>query len=84
MAVGLIETVVTATGKPARVTATEKAIGDFDNFPRGNYEDFDFGGHCHRLDRMSQRPDAIAPVDIPVSAYSNLDCAGLARELALE
>ena len=32
----------------------------------------------------AKRPDAIVPVDIPMAAYSNQDCQGLARELATE
>lgn len=28
----------------------------------------------------AKRPDAIVPVDIPMAAYSNLDCSGLAQE----
>lgn len=32
----------------------------------------------------AKRPDAIVPVDIPMAAYSNLDCAGLAQELVNE
>ena len=32
----------------------------------------------------AKRPDAIVPVDIPMAAYSNLACPGLAQELAKE
>lgn len=32
----------------------------------------------------AKRPDAIVPVDIPMAAYSNLDCAGLSQELLKE
>lgn len=32
----------------------------------------------------AKRPDAIVPVDIPMAAYSNLDCEALARELVTE
>ncbi|WP_321504027.1 hypothetical protein [Breoghania sp.] len=32
----------------------------------------------------AKRPDAIVPVDIPVSAYSNLSCAKLTAELKAE
>ncbi|MCM2396153.1 hypothetical protein NBH19_08680 [Rhizobium sp. S95] len=32
----------------------------------------------------AKRPDAIVPTDIPMAAYSNQDCAALARELATE
>jgi hypothetical protein len=32
----------------------------------------------------AKRPDAIVPVDIPMAAYSNLDCAGLSEELLKE
>jgi len=28
----------------------------------------------------AKRPDAIVPVDVPMAAYSNLDCQALARE----
>lgn len=32
----------------------------------------------------AKRPDAIVPVDIPMAAYSNLDCGSLRKELAVE
>ena len=32
----------------------------------------------------AKRPDAIVPVDIPMAAYSNLDCTSLSHELAQE
>lgn len=32
----------------------------------------------------AKRPDAIVPVDIPMAAYSNIDCSGLAQELVRE
>lgn len=32
----------------------------------------------------AKRPDAIVPVDIPMAAYSNLDCGALAQELVKE
>ena len=32
----------------------------------------------------AKRPDAIVPVDIPMAAYTNLGCSGLAQELAKE
>lgn len=32
----------------------------------------------------AKRPDAIVPVDIPMAAYSNLSCQGLAHELSRE
>ncbi|HEV7309618.1 hypothetical protein [Ensifer sp.] len=32
----------------------------------------------------AKRPDAIVPVDIPMAAYSNQSCHGLAQELARE
>ncbi len=32
----------------------------------------------------AKRPDAIVPVDIPMAAYSNLDCQTLAREYFTE
>lgn len=36
------------------------------------------------LTSCAKRPDAIVPVDIPMAAYSNLDCSGLTRELITE
>ncbi|MDI6025605.1 hypothetical protein QBK99_05230 [Corticibacterium sp. UT-5YL-CI-8] len=36
------------------------------------------------LNACAKRPDAIVPVDIPMAAYGNLDCAGLAQELIKE
>lgn len=32
----------------------------------------------------AKRPDAIVPVDVPMAAYSNLDCQALAREYLKE
>ncbi|MBZ9656604.1 hypothetical protein [Phyllobacterium lublinensis] len=32
----------------------------------------------------AKRPDAIVPVDIPMAAYTNLGCQGLAQELVKE
>ncbi|MDX3929279.1 MAG: hypothetical protein QHC90_26190 [Shinella sp.] len=32
----------------------------------------------------AKRPDAIVPVDIPMAAYTNLDCQGLSQELIKE
>lgn len=32
----------------------------------------------------AKRPDAIMPVNIPMAAYSNLSCVGLAQELVKE
>ncbi|MNL21786.1 hypothetical protein D3C87_1430910 [compost metagenome] len=32
----------------------------------------------------AKRPDAIVPVDIPMAAYSNQSCQGLAQELVKE
>lgn len=32
----------------------------------------------------AKRPDAIVPVDIPMAAYGNIDCAGLAHEMIKE
>ncbi|MDQ0997009.1 hypothetical protein QFZ34_002191 [Phyllobacterium ifriqiyense] len=32
----------------------------------------------------AKRPDAIVPVDIPMAAYSNIECPGLAQELVKE
>lgn len=32
----------------------------------------------------AKRPDAIVPVDIPMAAYTNLNCQGLAHELIKE
>lgn len=32
----------------------------------------------------AKRPDAIVPVDIPMAAYTNLNCQGLAQELIKE
>lgn len=32
----------------------------------------------------AKRPDAIVPVDMPMAAYSNLDCQALAREFINE
>jgi len=32
----------------------------------------------------AKRPDAIVPVDIPMAAYTNFGCAGLAQELVKE
>ena len=32
----------------------------------------------------AKRPDAIVPVDMPMAAYSNLDCSALAREYIQE
>lgn len=32
----------------------------------------------------AKRPDAIVPVDIPIAAYANLNCQGLAHELSRE
>lgn len=32
----------------------------------------------------AKRPDAIVPVDIPMAAYTNLDCSALAQELVKE
>lgn len=36
------------------------------------------------LSACAKRPDAIVPVDIPMAAYTNLDCAGLAQEFLKE
>lgn len=36
------------------------------------------------LAACAKRPDAIVPTEIPMAAYSNLDCVGLTRELATE
>jgi hypothetical protein len=36
------------------------------------------------LAACAKRPDAIVPTDIPMAAYSNLDCSGLSRELTTE
>lgn len=36
------------------------------------------------LSACAKRPDAIVPVDIPMAAYSNLDCQALAREYVTE
>src|SRR5688572_26134303 len=36
------------------------------------------------LSACAKRPDAIVPVDIPMAAYSNLDCGGLAQEYLKE
>lgn len=36
------------------------------------------------LAACAKRPDAIVPTEIPMAAYSNLDCTGLTRELSAE
>ncbi|WFU06602.1 hypothetical protein QA648_27695 (plasmid) [Rhizobium sp. CB3171] len=36
------------------------------------------------LAACAKRPDAIVPTEIPMAAYSNLDCPGLIRELSTE
>ncbi|QFI65240.1 hypothetical protein EKH55_0366 [Sinorhizobium alkalisoli] len=36
------------------------------------------------ISSCAKRPDAIVPVDIPMAAYSNQSCAGLAQELLKE
>ncbi|RAX40746.1 hypothetical protein [Rhizobium tropici] len=36
------------------------------------------------LAACAKRPDAIVPTDIPMAAYSNLDCPALSRELTTE
>ncbi|WP_113358105.1 hypothetical protein [Rhizobium sp. SYY.PMSO] len=36
------------------------------------------------LAACAKRPDAIVPTEIPMAAYSNLDCTGLTRELNAE
>ena len=36
------------------------------------------------LAACAKRPDAIVPTEIPMAAYSNLDCPGLSRELKTE
>ncbi|WP_152093864.1 hypothetical protein [Rhizobium dioscoreae] len=36
------------------------------------------------LAACAKRPDAIVPTEIPMAAYSNLDCVGLTRELNTE
>ena len=32
----------------------------------------------------AKRPDAIVPIDIPMAAYGNLDCKGIANETIVE
>jgi hypothetical protein len=36
------------------------------------------------LTACAKRPDAIVPVEIPMAAYTNLNCEGLGRELSVE
>ena len=36
------------------------------------------------LAACAKRPDAIVPTEIPMAAYSNLDCGGLSKELQSE
>lgn len=39
---------------------------------------------CAVMAGCAKRPDAIVPADIPIAAYSNLDCQALAQEAIKE